>query len=140
MPSRTPRRFAFLACPIPGATPATVKISAIIDHSNPSYGIKSRDQKVAAFNGEMGEGQPSAEAPYGYTKEKPGVFFAKGELNYVGAHGAGDEYPAAWYLNYDGHAGYDFPYPQGTPILAAASGELFKATDADDTVYGQGWN
>lgn len=132
---------AFLFCPIQLSvngrplTPYTAKISAIIDHSgtsidstsNKTWGIVAKDQKTKAFNGEVGDGQPSAGAPYGYTKLVPAPFFANKEINYVGAPGQGDTYGPMYYLNYDGHAGYDFAYPIMTAIQASADGDLYKA-------------
>ena len=154
-PASAPTVTAFLVCPIQSAdesghlvTSRTVRISAVIDHSGTAidptstswWGLHAKDQKVTAFNGEVGDGEASATAPYGYTKRIPGPFFAAGEINYVGAHGVGDTYGPSWYLNYDGHAGYDFAYSALTPVVATAGGVLQKATDAEDVVYGQGWN
>ena len=70
----------------------------------------------------------------------PEPFFTGKEINYIGAGGVGQVYPRTWYLQYDGHAGYDFPYPRMTAILATADGELHKAADTEDSAYGQGWN
>lgn len=125
----------------------TVKISAVTDHSDTAidpasskrWGLHAKDQKVKTFNGEIGDGEASSGPPYGYAKQVPGPFFSQGEINYVGA-GSGDKYKATYYLQYDGHAGYDFPYPRLTPVKATADGELHKASDAEDTAYGQGWD
>jgi murein DD-endopeptidase MepM/ murein hydrolase activator NlpD len=131
----------FLICPIQLSvngqplTPYTAKISAIIDHSGTSidpkstktWGIVAKDQKTRAFNGEVGDSQPSAGAPYGYTKQVSAPFFANKEINYVGAPGPGDTYGPTYYLNYDGHAGYDFAYPVMTAIQVTADGDLYKA-------------
>lgn len=149
-----PENTGFLGCPIQAmdgngkpVTAFTAKISAVIDHSDTAidptssknWGVRAKDQTVKAFNGEVGDGEASDGPPFGYAKKTPGQFFANGELNYVGAGGNGQVHPNSWYLQYDGHAGYDFPYPRMTPILATADGELSKATDIEDTVYVAGW-
>lgn len=155
-PTPTPEpSLGFLTCPIQArdavgapVTSRTASISAVIDHSGTAidptstkrWGRNAKDQKVIAFNGEVGDGEPCAEPPLGYTKKVPARFFAHKEINYVGAHGAGDAYAPTFYLNYDGHAGYDFAYPRMTAVLATASGVIHKATNAEDGVYGQGWD
>ena len=144
----------FLLCPVQlkdvdgrAVTSHTAKITAVIDHSgtaidpnstNP-WGINAKDQKVKAFNGEIGDGESSAEKPYGYAKQAPAAFFVLKEINYVGAAGTGDKYGPTFYLNYDGHAGYDFKCAEGTGILAPPHGDLYKAqTDPIDGVN-KGW-
>lgn len=149
-----PQNNGFLACPIQGSdkegkplTSRTVKVVSVIDHSDTAidpasskrWGLRAKDQKVTAFNGEIGDGEACASPPLGYTKKIPEPFFANGEINYVGVHSTGDKYPANYYLNYDGHAGYDFGYPRMTPILATSDGLLHKASNTEDSVYGQGW-
>ncbi|HEY4515407.1 MAG TPA: peptidoglycan DD-metalloendopeptidase family protein [Candidatus Paceibacterota bacterium] len=144
----------FLVCPIQGNDPdgkvlnaRTVKISAVIDHldtaidplSKKNWGRSAKDQRVKAFNGEIGETESSATEPFGYTKKIPSPFFSKKEINYVGAYSKEDKYSSTFYLNYDGHAGYDFPYQKLNPVIAPAEGYLQKARNNDDTVYGQGW-
>jgi len=141
-----------LFCPIDAkensnqVNPYTVRISAVIDHSGTAldpnsknhWGKNAKDQKVKAFNGEIGDGEASSEAPYGYTqKSTPAPFFANKEINYVGA--GEDKHPDNYYLNYDGHAGYDFSYGAGTVVIAPADGQLCKARASEDLVYGQGW-
>src|SRR5207302_7699771 len=49
-------------------------------------------------------------------KKVGGGAFLQGVANYTGT-GSG---PAV--LNYDGHAGNDYPVPGGTPVVAAAAG------------------
>ena len=153
--SETPVSTGFLTCPIQAndtsgksVTAYTAQISAIIDHSDTAidptsskrWGVRAKDQTVKAFNGEIGDGEASAGPPYGYAKKMPEPFFTGKEINYIGAGGVGQVYPRTWYLQYDGHAGYDFPYPRMTAILATADGELHKAADTEDSAYGQGWN
>ncbi len=144
----------FLICPIKGVdnqgqplNSRTVKISAVIDHSGTAldpastnrWGKSAKDQKVKAFNGEIGSGEQSAgTAPFGYAKNPATPFFASGEINYVGA-ASSDGARAKSFLNYDGHAGYDYPYSKSTPVVAAAGGTLYKLQNSEDTTYGQGW-
>jgi|CXWL01.1.fsa_nt_gi murein DD-endopeptidase MepM/ murein hydrolase activator NlpD len=150
-----PTKKSFLICPIQGMdingkplTSCTVRVSSILDHSGTAidpgsknrWGKNAKNQKVKAFNGEIGDGEPSAEVPYGYTKKTLAPFFSSNEINYVGAAGNGDKYGPTYYLNYDGHAGYDFSYPKLTSIVAPASGQLRKAAPGDDLTYGANWN
>ena len=150
-----PIKKGFLICPVQGmdasgkpVTSCTVRVSSVLDHSGTAidpesknrWGKSAKDQKVKAFNGEIGDGEPSAGIPYGYTKKTPVPFFASKEINYVGAAGSGDKYGPTYYLNYDGHAGYDFSYPKLTPVVAPASGQLCKAAPGDDSTYGANWN
>ncbi len=151
----TPVSAGFLVCPIKGndaqgkpLTSRTAKISSILDHSgtaidpnsNKRWGLNAKDQKVIAFNGEVGDGDPCAEAPLGYTKKVPAPFFANGEINYIGAYSAKDAHGPKLYLNYDGHAGYDFAYPVNTLIVAPADGQLFKAAVGKDPTYNANWD
>ena len=150
-----PQSSGFLTCPIQAndtsgkpVTSRTVRISGVVDHSDTAidpnsakrWGLHAKDLKVKTFNGEIGDGEASAEAPLGYTKQSPAPFFANSEINYVGAHSSKDKYGPTFYLNYDGHAGFDFSYAAMTPILATAEGILHKASNAEDTIYGQGWD
>lgn len=114
-------------------TPYTVKLSAIIDHSGTPLDQESnntwygKDDIVLAYTGERGEkiyGWDGSSSP-GFKNSQGTDFKING--NYVGTSSTGSEF-----LQYDGHPGYDFPYPAGTPIIAPASGRLFKATE--DTV------
>jgi murein DD-endopeptidase MepM/ murein hydrolase activator NlpD len=143
----------FLICPIQGndqngnaLTSKTVKVCSVVDHSGTAidpdsknhWGKGAKDQKVKAFNGEVGDGKPSAGAPYGYQRKIPAAFFSSGEINYVGD--ASDGSSAKYFLNYDGHAGYDFPYPKLTPVLATAKGRLHRAAIGDDPTYAASWD
>ena len=140
----------FLICPIQGKdengnalTARTIRISAILDHSGTaidpnsslSWGKSAKDQKVAAFNGEIGEGVKCPTEPCGYPKKEFGDFFRNKEINYVGVSSDGGKSV----LQYDGHAGYDFPYPLMTPVLAPAGGKLYKAAKGKDAIYGGMW-
>ncbi len=149
-----PPSLGFLICPIGGndelgkpLTPFTASISSVLDHSDtaidPSsskrWGKSAKDQKVTAFNGELGDGEPTTSAPFGYTKADKTPFFPNKEINYVGANGSGP-HPKNCYLNYDGHAGYDFAYVKMTPIVAPANGDLYKAASGIDLIYGANWS
>jgi len=146
-----PKNTGFLICPLQvndekglPATPRTVKISAVIDHSgtaiDPSsdkfWGKKAKDQKVKAFNGEIGEGKQCPQEPCGYCKMDSSEFFSNKEINYVGVQSDGGKCT----LQYDGHAGYDFPYAPGTKIVAPAKGQLYKAGPGSDSIYGADWS
>jgi murein DD-endopeptidase MepM/ murein hydrolase activator NlpD len=141
----------FLICPIQGKdsnglllTPYTVKISAVLDHSGTAidpdssnhWGRRAKDQKVIAFNGETGEGAQCSQEPCGYSKKDSSEFFKGKEINYVGVLSDGGRYT----LQYDGHAGHDFPYPKLTAIVAPADGKLYKAAQGKDSVYGVNWS
>lgn len=154
-PAQEPINNKFLICPIKDndendnpLTSRTVRISSVLDHSGTSidpdsenkWGKRAKDQKVKTFNGEMGDGEPTAGPPYGYTKKVPAPFFINKEINYVGVYDSSDTYEPTYYLNYDGHAGYDFPYQLDTPLVAPANGKLFKASEGKDAIYGASWS
>ena len=138
----------FLICPIKvegqSLTPFTIKISAILDHSgtaidpnsNKYWGRNAKDQRVKAFNGEIGEGAQCSQEPCGYPKKDSSEFFKNKEINYVGVLSDGGKYT----LQYDGHAGYDFPYPKLTAVVAPADGKLYKAAQGKDSIYGANWS
>jgi len=141
----------FLICPIKGdddqgspLTSRTVKISSVLDHSgtaidpqsNNQWGKNAKNQKVKAFNGEIGEGKQCPQEPCGYPKNNLTEFFQNKEINYVGVSYDGGKYT----LQYDGHAGYDFPYPLLTPIAAPADGDLYKVAQGADSIYGACWD
>ena len=137
----------FLICPIKiegqALTPFTVRISAVLDHmgtmidsarpAGNTWGLNGKDQKVKAFNGEIGDAEKTSTPPFGFTKADHTPFFKDKEINYVSARNSGF-YPDNCYLNYDGHSGYDFSYPVGTLLIAPADGELHKAKE--DSVNG----
>ncbi|MEK7647170.1 MAG: M23 family metallopeptidase, partial [Patescibacteria group bacterium] len=144
----------FLICPIKGSdangqplTSHTVKISAVLDHSGTvidfesknHWGKSAKDKRVKAFNGEVGENEPTFSPPFGYSKTD-NTPFLRNAINYVGVYDAKDKYQKTCYLNYDGHAGYDFPYSPGTPVVAPANGLLFKAAEGKDKIYGANWS
>ena len=150
VPKVEPKRTGFMICPISEnnasgnpLTPYTVKISAVIDHSGTAidpdskmwWGVRAKDQRVEAFNGEIGDGAQCPQEPCGYPKKDSSEFFKSKEINYVGVSSDGGKYT----LQYDGHAGYDFPYLKMTPIVAPAVGNLFKAAKGKDAIYNADW-
>ncbi len=145
------QRTGFLVCPIQATddkgnpvTSRTAKISAIVDHSGTAidpqstkrWGVNAKDQKVRAFNGEIGQGPQCPQEPCGYPSAGTTEFFAKKEINYVGVASDGGKK----ILQYDGHAGYDFAYSLNTQIVAPADGTLCKAKRGDDLIYGASWD
>src|SRR5579885_1351335 len=58
-------------------TPYNAKIAAVLDHAgtsidpvanNVGWGLRAKDRKVKAFNGEIGDGDATTSPPYGFTK------------------------------------------------------------------------
>lgn len=149
-PEPAPQSSGFLICPIQASdssgksvTSRTAKISAVVDHSGTaidpqstkSWGKNAKDQKVKAFNGEIGQGPQCSVEPCGYPNSDSTEFFSNKEINYVGVASDGGKKV----LQYDGHAGYDFSYPLGTQIVAPAGGKLCKAKSGDDLIYNASW-
>lgn len=146
-----PQKIEFLVCPIRATdgsgnlvTSRTAKISAILDHSgtaidpqsNKRWGKSAKDQKVRAFNGEVGQGPQCPQEPCGYSNTLSTEFFSKKEINYVGVLNDGGKKV----LQYDGHAGYDFSYGLNTQLVAPADGKLCKAKSGDDLIYNASWD
>jgi murein DD-endopeptidase MepM/ murein hydrolase activator NlpD len=155
---------AFLKFPLAVAcngipcTPFTARIASIMDHSgtpldpvnNPGR-FYVPDGKIKAYTDETGEatfGTNCSPGP-GYKNATGADFIVNG--NYVGAtcpdnkpHDPDANIHPRQFLNYDGHSGYDYPYPKGTPIVAPAAGRLFKAeTDSVNhnsaCLHANGW-
>jgi hypothetical protein len=132
-----------LGFPLPGYTPYTAPVSAVMDNSvlerTPIQFYVPGDL-IKAFNDETGESQYGVIYldPYGlywpaYKNSAGTNFFppnAQGvrPLNYL--EGA--------YLSYAGNAGYNYPVPEGTPVLATADGKLYQAVT--DPVNGAGYS
>ncbi len=127
------RKPILLACPIPGYTPYTAPVIAVLDHTCLETIPKRfyvKDDKVKAYNGEVGEkiyGENTLKGLWKGYKNSSGSDFLTGILNYLGGP----------YLYYDGHPGYDYQVPKGTDILATADGKLYTAKY--DPVNGGGW-
>jgi murein DD-endopeptidase MepM/ murein hydrolase activator NlpD len=63
--------------------------------------------------------------PAGYQNSNQSPFIVNG--NYIGARCTTDHSPKT-FLNYDGHSGYDYPFPKDTTVIfAPADGRLYKA-------------
>jgi hypothetical protein len=124
--------------PIAGQNPYTAPIITVLDHSA-DYFYDKNWKSVLAYTGEMGISDP---APYGCSPSgelnstppcgyynyaypsNPVTFLANG--NYTGCPGANcDDGVATNVLNYRGHSGYDYGYPKGTTVVAAADGDLY---------------
>lgn len=106
--------------PLPDLSPYTARVVSVFDHDR-------RWGSVVAYNGEAGTAEPYIYAPkvVGYKKEGVSDFV----LPLLPAYD--DEVPGSGgktYLFYDNHNGYDYPAVGGTPILAAADGNLALAT------------
>lgn len=117
--------------PLGGFTAYNALISSVLDHSiqkgfycndkyTPAGSNTERcgDGVVLAYTSERGEYQYGASQVtgsryWGYRKEDKGAFQVNGNYN-----GGGNKY----YLYYDGHPGYDYPYPVDTLIFAPAEG------------------
>jgi murein DD-endopeptidase MepM/ murein hydrolase activator NlpD len=135
----------FLGFPLPGYTPFTAPVSAVMDNSVLEripiefYADPPADL-IKAFNEETGERQYGVTYldPYGlywaaYQNSTHTDFFTDADagmhrLNYL--NGA--------YLSYAGNAGYNYDVPEGTPVLATADGKLYKAVV--DPVNGAGYD
>jgi len=139
--------------------PYTAMISSVMDHSgtplesaNPGAWYSIDDKKVKAFNGELGEAVfgVNCEPGPGYKNQNGTDFLSS--MNYVGARcsrkkqdqeNEENKFPKH-FLNYNGHSGYDYPYPAMTPIIAPFSGKLFKAVidsvNHNSTCNFNGWN
>ena len=133
-----------LGFPLPGYTPYTAPVSAVMDNSvlerTPVEFYAPPANLIKAFNGETGESQYGAKAldPWGqywwaYQNSTHTNFFTSAgvgmrPLNYV--NGA--------YLSYAGMPGYNYEVPAGTPVLATADGKLYKAVV--DPVNGAGYD
>lgn len=129
-------------CGTAPCTPFTANIASVMDHSgtpldpiNPGP-WHSINGKVKSYTGEVGEaiyGTNCTPGP-GYKNATETNFIIND--NYVGAscpvkapHDPASNIFPRRFLNYDGHSGYDYPYPVGTPIVAPADGQLFKAAE-----------
>ncbi|HEX4955745.1 MAG TPA: peptidoglycan DD-metalloendopeptidase family protein [Thermoanaerobaculia bacterium] len=140
--------------------PAVAAVTSVLDHHLPRAGVpdtwrfpytcwsscnsepdRCADddgiRQVLAFEGSLGDAQWGENAaPPGYRRGCDGSAFAFAAFDYLGAGGGGigtcggGATTAPSYLDYDGHPGYDFGYPLGVGIVAAADGWLERpATD-----------
>ncbi|KKP69241.1 MAG: hypothetical protein UR66_C0001G0123 [Candidatus Moranbacteria bacterium GW2011_GWE1_35_17] len=109
--------------PLSGYTFTTVPITAVMDHSlmGGFYSVDGKDDKVEAFNGEIGDAQYGiqiTDGVRGYKQQSGNDFLA------------GYTYPDPdnEYLFYDEHPGFDFAVVNGTNVLAPFAGRLYWAT------------
>jgi murein DD-endopeptidase MepM/ murein hydrolase activator NlpD len=131
-----------MAFPLPGYTPTTAPVSAIMDNSvldrTPIQFYVPGDV-VKAFNGETGAKQygvkymdPSGKYWPAYQNSGGTDFFPPSggvrPLNYLNG---------PW-LSYAGNAGYNYQVPEGSTVLATADGKLYKAVT--DPVNGAGYD
>jgi uncharacterized repeat protein (TIGR01451 family) len=124
-----------LGFPLSGYTPYTAPVVAVMDHgcfsSNPVK-FYVRNGRVKALNGEVGKriyGVLIKNGIWRGYRNEAGTSFLQTVLpNYTGGE----------YLFYDGHAGYDYEVPVGTPVKASGKGRLFIAQT--DPVNGGGWS
>jgi uncharacterized repeat protein (TIGR01451 family) len=132
-----------LAFPLPGYTPYTAPVSAVMDNSvlerTPIEWYVPGDV-IKAFNGETGEKQ------YGFTYLDP---YGKYWIAYKNSTGTDFFPPSAAgvrplnylngpYLSYAGNPGYNYQVPEGNPVLATADGKLYQAVT--DPVNGAGYS
>lgn len=141
--------FPITTFPLANYTPYTASVATVFDHSpetGPGSGLASLysdvvaganckrdvtccDHIVEAFDGQMGlaasgyQNEATCDqAGYGQTG---GTRFKFSELNYVGCGTAKNSCGGPYYLNYEGHPGFDYPTAIGTQILAPVSGTIF---------------
>ena len=132
-----------LGFPLPGYTPFTAPVSAVMDNSvleRTPIEFYVPGDLIKAFNGEIGEKQ------YGVIYLDPYGLYWPAYMNsthtdFFPPSGAGVRplnYLNGPYLSYAGMPGYNYQVPQGTPVLATADGKLYKAVT--DPVNGAGYD
>lgn len=121
-----------LGFPIEGQNPYTAPITTVVDHSATDF-YSPDHPGVLAYSGELAAGRPGARAPYGYFHAELGR--GKAIRFSVNGHYVGTGADGSLVLNYSGHAGYDYRYGPGTPIVAPADGTLY--IPASDALYGR---
>ncbi|MHB8710055.1 MAG: DNRLRE domain-containing protein [Minisyncoccota bacterium] len=136
---------ANLAFPLQGIIPAgqptagmqyapyTAPISAVLDHqvTPAGTGFNCADGVVVAYTGEIGKApygksqgtvDPIPSCPnellYGFKNSTGTAFSINGQYSSTDLNGVDPNL----FLFYDGHTGYDYPVPYGTPVYAAADG------------------
>ena len=132
-----------LGFPLPGYTPFTAPVSAVMDNSvleRTPIEFYVPGNVIKAFNGEIGRLEYGSiymdpwQAIWLAFKNSGGTDFfppsASGvrPLNYINGP----------YLSYTGMPGYNYDVPAGTPVLATADGKLYKAET--DPVNGAGYD
>ena len=132
-----------LGFPLPGYTPYTAPVSAVMDNSvleRTPIEFYVPGSLIKAFNGEIGQKQ------YGFIALDPYEAFWWAYKNSAGTDffppSAAGVRPLNYingpYLSYAGNPGYNYQVPKGTPVLATADGKLYKAVS--DPVNGAGYD
>lgn len=132
-----------LAFPLPGYTPSTAPVGAVMDNSvleRTPIEFYVPGEVIKAFNGETGGD------PYEYKYLDSFGKYWKAYKNSTGTDffppAAGGTRPLNYlngpYLSYAGNPGYNFQVPEGTPVLATGDGRLYKAVT--DLVNGAGYS
>ena len=105
-----------LLFPIKGYNAYKVRVTSVMDHSNPDRQFYRQNGEVLAFNGELGDRKGIPYNGYysimGYQNAN-GTIFLKDILNYNDT-----------YLWYDGHSGYDYGV-ESESVIAPADGKLY---------------
>jgi len=129
--------------PLPGYTPFTAPVSAVMDNSvleRTPIEFYVPGDVIKAFNGEIGEKQ------YGVIFLDPYGLYWPAYKNSTGTDffppsGTGVRplnYANGPFLSYAGNPGYNYDVPEGTPVLATADGQLYQALV--DPVNGAGYD
>jgi len=132
-----------LGFPLPGYTPYTAPVSAVMDNSvleRTTIEFYVPGTVIKAFNGEIGDKQ------YGFIYLDPWgqywpAYMNSTRTNFFPPSPSGVRplnYLNGQYLSYSGMPGYNYEVPEGTPVLATASGKLYKALT--DPVNGAGYD
>lgn len=130
---------ANLGFPLAGYTPYTAPIASVFDHSV-TTGFNCPDNQVVAYTGEKGDvqyGKSSwstiatgssciGQTLWGFAQNGSVPFSVNGQ--YDSPDPNGDDI----FLFYDGHTGYDYPTPDGTAVIAAASGAAYTYGTGND--------
>jgi hypothetical protein len=117
-------------------TPYNAPIITVFDHSMENrrnsgvVGLYKCDGEVLAFTGDPGLSSNGSFGKYpndkkcadalGYENSSKTSFTLGRVVNYTGAAHFG----GSFYLNYDGHPGYDYAADNGTPVFAAVTGKI----------------
>ena len=113
----------------------TARITAVLDHAGSRFYTNCCETEIVAFTGERGLRSAGASGCPLEPGECGGVFGPQCICSY--RQPSGDAFVvngsytgilgASAFLAYDGHAGYDYSHPSGTPIVAPREGQLCKA-------------
>jgi cysteine-rich repeat protein len=125
----------------PGATAYTAPITSVLDHGGTFY-THCCDTETVAYTGEVARREDGELFCPVAAGDFPACLFASGCLCSYPPPGGGTFVITGSYtgfggshLLYDGHAGYDYAYGFGVPIVAPRAGQLCKAQE--DLVNGR---